>query len=126
MPNRVSIHDRPACIDNKLRIGDLKGDTVIGKNKKGALLTLVDRKTLYTFIARLDGKNATALADSLNLATYFADAYSSWQRGANENANGLIRQYLPKDTDFTKITDEKVQQVQDALNNRPRKSRGYK
>ncbi len=154
---RVSIHDRPTCIENKIRIGDLEGDTIIGKNRKGALLTLVDRKTLYTFIAKLEGKNATQLsekvisvlknvgkihsitfdnglefakhkmiAEALNIDIYFADPYSSWQRGINENTNGLIRQYFPKDTDFTKVIEEQIQRVQEELNNRPRKTRGYK
>ena len=52
---------------------------------------------------------------------YFAHPYSSWERGTNENTNGLIRQYFPKDCDFTTITDEQIKQVQDKLNNRPRK-----
>lgn len=56
---------------------------------------------------------------------YFADPFKSCQRGANENANGLIRQYLPKKTDFIPITKKQVQQIQDDLNNRPRKRLGY-
>jgi len=57
---------------------------------------------------------------------YFAHPYSSWERGLNENTNGLIRQYFPKGTDFRTITDEEVQAVVDKLNNRPRKSLGYR
>jgi IS30 family transposase len=57
---------------------------------------------------------------------YFAHPYSSWERGINENTNGLIRQYFPKGTDFTLVTDEQVQYVMDQLNNRPRKTRDYK
>ena len=52
---------------------------------------------------------------------YFADPYSSWQRGANENLNGLIRQYFPKKTDFSNITNQQIIDVQNKLNNRPRK-----
>jgi len=52
---------------------------------------------------------------------YFADPYCSWQRGANENLNGLIRQYFPKKTDFKNITDQQVLNVQNKLNDRPRK-----
>lgn len=57
---------------------------------------------------------------------YFARAYASWQRGTNENTNGLIRWYFPKKTDFTQISEEEIQRVEDALNNRPRKTLGYR
>ena len=57
---------------------------------------------------------------------YFAHPYHSWERGANENLNGLIRQYFPKKTSFTMITDEQVKAVETKLNNRPRKRHGYK
>jgi len=55
----------------------------------------------------------------------FAKPYHSWERGANENLNGLIRQYFPKKTYFATITDEQVQWVKDKLNNRPRKRFDY-
>ena len=57
---------------------------------------------------------------------YFAHPYHSWERGLNENTNGLIRQYLPKGTDFNKLTDKQVLEIMDKLNNRPRKCLGYK
>ena len=57
---------------------------------------------------------------------YFANPYHSWERGLNEHTNGLIRQYLPKKTDFTKVDDGKIRFIQDRLNNRPRKVLGYK
>ena len=156
--NRISIDDRPSVVDDKSRIGDWEGDTVMGKGRKSALLTLVERKTLYTMIVRLTGKDATLLAqraiegmtpladklltitldnglefarhelitDALGVEIYFAHPYSSWERGINENTNGLIRQYFPKGTDFKQVTDEQVQYVMDQLNNRPRKTRDYK
>lgn len=156
--NRVSIEDRPQVVDNKERIGDWEGDTVIGKGRKSALLTLVERKTLYTMIFRLTGKHAALVAQTavsgmkelaemihtitldnglefahhelisvgLKADIYFAHPYSSWERGINENTNGLIRQYFPKGTDFNQVTDEQVQHVMNRLNNRPRKTRGYK
>lgn len=64
IPNRVSIHNRPKIIEDKMRIGDIEGDTIISKNKKSALLTLVDRKTLYTHIVKLEGKHDDKLADA--------------------------------------------------------------
>lgn len=60
------------------------------------------------------------------LDIYFAKPYSPWQRGANENTNGLLRQYFPKGTDFKKVTEEDVIQAVKSLNNRPRKCLGYR
>ncbi|SFD19355.1 Transposase and inactivated derivatives, IS30 family [Microbulbifer thermotolerans] len=154
--NRVSIEERPAIVERCGRVGDWEGDTIIGKGRKGALLTMVERKTLYTVIVRLTGKKADLLASAavdhmihlkdkiktitfdnglefaehgviakgLDADIYFAHPYASWERGINENTNGLIRQYFPKDTDFTKVTDEEVQFVMERLNGRPRASRG--
>ena len=60
------------------------------------------------------------------IKVYFADPYASWQRGTNENTNGLIRRYFPKGTDFNKVTAKQLKYVQDKLNNRPRKIINYK
>ena len=57
---------------------------------------------------------------------YFAHTYSSWERGTNENTNGLIRMYLPKGTDFNKIDERSLRIIQEKLNNRPRKIIGFK
>ena len=154
--NRRDIDDRPAIVDRRSRIGDWEGDTIVGKGRKSALLTMVERKTLYTVIVRLTGKRADLLADAtianmaglkskiktitfdnglefaehtkiaqkLGADIYFAHPYASWERGTNENTNGLIRQYFPKGTDFNKVTDQQVKFVMDRLNNRPRKTRG--
>ncbi len=65
------------------------------------------------------------IARKLNIFVYFAKPYHSWERGANENSNGLIRQYFPKGTDFRDITNEQVMRVQNILNSRPRKRLGY-
>ncbi len=156
--NRVDIDDRPTVVDRRTRIGDWEGDTVMGKGRKSALLTMVERKTLYTVIVRLTGKRADLLAkaavskmkvmkskvktitfdnglefadhatiaEGLGADVYFAHPYASWERGINENTNGLIRQYFPKGTDFNQVTDAQVQWVMDRLNNRPRKTRGCK
>ena len=156
--NRVSIDERPAHVDKRRRIGDWEGDTVIGKGRKSALLTLVERKTLYTIIVKLNGKRADLLAQamiakispikarfktltldnglefaeheqiaqSLQANVYFAHPYSSWERGINENTNGLIRQYFPKGTDFNLVSESQIDFVMKRLNNRPRKTRGGK
>jgi IS30 family transposase len=79
------------------------------------------------FIHTITGDNGkefalhSKISQQLNIGFYFAKPYHAWQRGANENLNGLIRQYFPKKTDFNKITEEQVQRIEDILNNRPRK-----
>jgi transposase, IS30 family len=67
-----------------------------------------------------------AIATQLEAGFYFAHPYSSWERGTNENTNGLVRQYFPKKTDFSKITDAEVERVMERLNNRPRKTLGFR
>ena len=69
--------------------------------------------------------NHQAIAATLDADCYFAHPSASWERGLNENTNGLVRQYFPKQCDFTTITDEEVKQVQQRLNSRPRKTLGY-
>jgi IS30 family transposase len=158
IPDRTSIDARPAVVEARQRIGDWEGDTIVGKRHKSALLTLVERKTLYTVIVKLTGKRAdlltVALIDSLSgfkqwvktltfdngwefsfhqkiakalkADVYFAHPYASWERGINENTNGLIRQYFPKGTDFNQVSEEQVALVMQRLNQRPRKTRGYR
>ena len=70
--------------------------------------------------------NHQGIAERLQARFYFAHAYASWERGLNENTNGLVRQYFPKKSDFSKITDKDIEQVIERLNNRPRKRLGYK
>jgi len=152
--NRVGIQERPAIVERKIRIGDWEGDTVVGKNHQGALVTLVDRKSKLTLIGKVNRYTADAvektiislmdllprrsytltvdngkefashesIADALQIKVYFADPYSAWQRGLNENTNGLIRQYVPKGSDIRILTDVQIQHIMDRLNNRPRKS----
>lgn len=63
---------------------------------------------------------------ALETQSYFAMPYSSWQRGCNENLNGLIRQYVPKGCDISQFTDQQIQEIEDKLNRRPRKRLGYR
>ena len=65
------------------------------------------------------------IASKLKADFYFAHPYSSWERGTNENTNGLIRQYFPKNRDFTTITQQEINMAMERLNNRPRKRLGY-
>jgi IS30 family transposase len=66
------------------------------------------------------------LAERTGLAVYFAQPYCAWQRGTNENTNGLVRQFLPKGTDFTYLRHQHIQQIQDRLNHRPRERLGWR
>jgi IS30 family transposase len=74
------------------------------------------------------GENAghQEITKCLGIAVYFAHPYHSWERGTNENTNGLIRHYFPKGTDFATIPDERIKAVEEKLNTRPRKRLGYK
>lgn len=155
--NRVGIEKRPGIVDRKTRIGDWEADTVIGKYHKGALVSLVDRKTKLTLVGKVHRRTAEAveqmivqlvqrlprrahtltvdngqefathetIAHRLGIRVFFADPYSAWQRGLNENTNGLIRQYVPKGSDIRNLTDEQIEHVMERLNNRPRKSLGF-
>jgi len=66
------------------------------------------------------------IAEKLNAKFFFAHPYASWERGLNENTNDLIRQYFPKNRDFSTITQREINQVMEKLNNRPRKCLGIK
>ena len=91
-----------------------------------SLMELLPRRT-YTLTVD-NGKefsNHENVAAALQIKVYFADPYSAWQRGLNENTNGLIRQYVPKGCDIRALSDEQIEYIMDRLNNRPRKSLGF-
>ncbi len=156
--NRTSIDERPAVVERRDRLGDWEADTIIGKGHKEVLVSLVDRRSRLTRIAKASNKSAeevecamlsllapladrvhtitsdngsefarhASLSTSLKALFFFAHPYASWERGLNENTNGLVRQYFPKSSDFFTVTDDEIQTVMDKLNNRPRKSLGFK
>ena len=158
IPNRHFIEDRPAVVDARKRIGDWEADTIIGKNHRQAIVSIVERKTGLTLIHKVERKTAKevsqamidllkpyqkqvhtitsdngrefagheGIAKTLKADFYFAHPYSSWERGTNENTNGLIRQYFPKNRDFTTITQKEIDHAMNRLNNRPRKRLGFK
>ena len=158
IPNRTDIEDRPKIVETKSRIGDIEGDTIIGAQHKGAILSYVDRNSKYTKLALMPNNKAESvllgtkqtleqfkgrlhtitfdngkefaghkdLSALLAVSCFFAKPYHSWERGLNEHTNGLVRQYFPKSTPFDILTTAMVQDVEDALNSRPRKILGYK
>ncbi len=157
IPNCVGIEERPDIVETKKRVGDFEVDTIVGRNHRGAILSIVDRVTKLTLLVLLprgtaknvlnamiaalnpfkenvltitsdNGKEFARheeIAKELSAGFYFAHPYCSWERGLNENTNGLVRQYLPKKTDFTTITQSDVDKIQHLLNTRPRKTLGY-
>lgn len=84
-----------------------------------------DRRTL-TLDNGSENAQHEAITKAIGMQCYFARPYASWQRGSNEQVNGMVRRYFPKGTDFSKITDEQVAWVESRINNRPRKCLGYK
>ena len=157
IPNRLSIEQRPAIVETRSRIGDWEADTIIGKNHRQAIVSIVERKSGFTLIRKVERKTALAVSQAMigllkphrkkvhtitsdngrefagheEIASkfkadfYFAHPYSSWERGTNENTNGLIRQYFPKNRDFTTITQQEIDMAMERLNSRPRKRLGY-
>lgn len=116
----VTINDRKTGLVKIKKVARKEAD-IVAKATIDALLPY--RKMLYTITAD-NGKEFSfhqKICSELKINFYFAKPYHSWERGANENLNGLIRQYFPKKTDFANITDKQVQYVEDKLNSRPRK-----
>lgn len=155
IPNRVSIHERPEIVEQRIEIGHWEGDSVIypakyAINTLNELLsgtvrfTKLERKTAelaahamrqrlkkeFAKTLTLDNgsehTNHQEISQGAKVAVYFADPYSSWQRGANENANMLLRGYLPKRCDISDLTQDELDDIAEELNNRPRKRLGFR
>lgn len=154
IPDRISIHKRPDYIDKRLQDGHLEADLVLFGKTKQNLITLIDRKTRYlAIINNQGGKNSENVINKIKektmnnppksitfdnglefakhhllnkkgVDTYFCDPYSSWQKGSIENANGIIRRYLPKSYRGI-LNDNIVDFIQNNINNMPRKILGY-
>ena len=118
---------------NDRATGVLKMDYIESKSAYGVELKTIElldpwRPFLKT-ITSDNGKefaNHQKISEELNIDFFFAKPYHSWQRGANENLNGLVRQYFKKGTSFANITKEDIKEVENKLNNRPRKKYGFK
>jgi transposase, IS30 family len=107
-------------------VADLKAPTV----REAMQAQLVELPALLRHTVTFDNGKEFAEHDQLAKATgldvYFAKPYCAWQRGTNENTNGLVRQYCPKGTDFRDVSHQEVAELQQSLNNRPRKRLGYR
>jgi IS30 family transposase len=121
----VTIVERNTSFTVSTRVDDKSAKTVTAATIallapfKGAVLTITaDNGKEFAYHEKM--------TESLTCDVYFADPYCSWQRGLNENTNGLLRQYWPKPTDFKKVSQSAVQDVIVNLNDRPRKKLNYK
>jgi IS30 family transposase len=154
----VSIRERPASVEDRAVPGHWEGDLIAG-SKNTHIATLVERKTRYVMLAKVNGRDTATVIKALikqsnklpkelyksltwdrgkelsdhkqfSLATgikvYFCDPKSPWQRGSNENTNGLLRQYFPKRTDLSVHSQAHLNKVARQLNERPRKTLGFR
>lgn len=149
--NPTSITKRSKAANNRSRIGHWERDTMIGLNRKTGILVITDRKTRYNKFIKLNRKKAHDVtkatikaleglpvysitndrglefadhkncSSKLGIKIYFCDPYTSSQRGTNENRIGILRQYLPKRTDLSKVSNQKIKKIEFEINNRPMK-----
>lgn len=155
----ISIDSRPKVVETRKRLGDFESDTVESVNHLPGINTIVDRKSRYLFVNKLESKKSVDTSEAVlytlgmlkskyihtitfdngkenqnykyieansNIKCYFAHPYHSWERGTNENTNGLIRDFFPKKTNFVTIDNVELQHVANLLNHRPRKCLGWK
>lgn len=153
----ISIHERPAAVEDRAVPGHWEGDLLCGSGNS-QIATLVERSTRYVILVKVDRKDTQTVVDAMirtarklpnelyksltwdrgkemadhrrfTLATdiqvYFCDPQSPWQRGSNENTNGLLRQYFPKGIDLSAFSQAKLNEVARKLNERPRKTLGF-
>jgi len=154
----VSIHDRPADIEDRAIPGHWEGDLLSG-SRNSHIATLVERSSRYTILVKIAGKDTQSVVSGLtrqvrklpkelrksltwdrglelashanfsiatDVAVYFCDPRSPWQRGSNENTNGLLRQYFPDGTNLSGFSQRDLNRIAQRLNERPRKTLSYR
>ena len=159
IPGAISIRARPADADDRAVPGHWEGDLIVGARSASYIATLVERRSRYLLLVKINDCTAehvawalaakmrtlpTALRRSLtwdrgremaqhqqfslatNMAVYFCDPQSPWQRGSNENTNGLLRQYFPKGTDLSVHSQRHLDAVAKQMNQRPRETLGFR
>ena len=156
MAKKQRIDERPKIVERRGRLGDFEGDTMRGKDNRVRIVTFVDRRSGYLIaylLPKMRAELLTSLAlkrfahvpkktftldngpefadwerleKKSGTAVYFAYPRRPWERGSNENTNGLLRQYFPKSMDFNLITPEELAHVVKRLNDRPRKRLKFK
>jgi transposase, IS30 family len=153
LPARVDISVRPTIVNERGRYGDRESDLIQGG--RGYLLSLYERKSHVSLLAKLESKDSSGVADAiiealkgrkthtitydnglefadhervnaaLGSKSYFCKPYHSWEKGGVENSNGLLRQYFPRGTDFLDMDEASLVHVERELNERPRKALNY-
>jgi IS30 family transposase len=153
IPNRVSIDMRSLGINNRSRYGHWEKDAVCSpKGIKASLAVMQERKSRYIDVRKTSGfkseehnqkilemrgnKKVLSITydngienrkyEELNIPSYFCDPYSSWQKGSVENANKMIRRYIPKGTNISKVSNEYIKKIVEIINKKPRKILGYR
>lgn len=151
-----SISKRSKKANKRKKVGHWERDLMIGKDHQAAVLAIVDRKSRFNKFRKLNGKYAKRVTKETIVAlkglpkksmtndcgkefsdhknyekktkvkVYFCDPYSSYQRGTNENRIGLLRQYFPKKTDLTKVTNKQLEMIEFEINSRPMKILDWK
>lgn len=154
--DRVKIKERPKIVEQRSRLGDFERDSVLGIFNGSILLTIVDRTSRLLKMAWLPEKNSQLVhratvallkteivntitndngsefarhkqtAQALDASIYFSRSYRAWERGTNENLNGLIRQYFPRKRDIGNPSPSELRRITHLINSRPRKCLGYK
>ncbi|WP_146093669.1 IS30 family transposase, partial [Xanthomonas hyacinthi] len=158
VPEELRIVHRPEAVEQRLLPGHWEGDLIKGAFNRSCVGTLVERKTRFVVLCRMDGCTADAALEGftrqmkklpaflresltydrgteltcyeelmrrLNIDVWFADPYAPWQRGSNENTNGLLRQFLPKGVDLSQASQEYLNHVAKLMNGRPRQTLGW-
>mgnify|MGYP002626618109 CR=1 FL=1 len=121
----VSIVDRKSCY-TMLRLVDEKTAEAVARACTTPLVSIIHVVRTLTVDNGKEFAYHQDIERTINAPLYFADPYCSWQRGTNENLNGLLRQYVPKSRPLSTVTDEELLSIQHQLNSRPRKKLGYK
>jgi IS30 family transposase len=158
VPETLRIIHRPEDIEARLVPGHWEGDLIKGAFNRSAVGTVVERKTRFVILSKMNGCTASAalegfsrqmkrlpvalrrsmtydrssemachpeLARSLKIDIWFCDPHAPWQRGSNENTNGLLRQFFPKGTDLSDLSQTALNDVARLMNDRPRKTLGW-
>ena len=159
VPESLRIINRPDEIEARLVPGHWEGDLIKGAFNRSSVGSLVERKTRFVILCKIDGNGAEAALDSftrqmrrltaavrnsmtydrgsemachpelarrLKIDIWFCDPHAPWQRGSNENTNGLLRQFMPKGTDLSDASQTWLNDIANLMNNRPRKTLGWR
>jgi len=155
-----SIDERPKEVEKREEFGHWEGDSIVGAEQKGQIITLLERKQRIGLMFKFDKMRAENMVTVLKILKkrygqkfkqifktitfdngsefsynddmskfseiFYAHAYSSWERGSNENFNGIVRRFIPKGTDITVLNQADIDRINHCINTMPRKILGYK